>query len=125
MGIQQCHWITPAIPLIILYCEQFPEGPERVHSLIAFQLTLGILSLILGATGLAAKVVSLIPSALKTGVIMGAGIAAVISVLELVGVLIPFHGQFLSQLVSGFIYYSRNISLIFKNEICFGERLPS
>lgn len=78
-------WITPAIPLIILYCEQFPEGPERVHSLIAFQLTLGILSLILGATGLAAKVVSLIPSALKTGVIMGAGIAAVISVFQVGG----------------------------------------
>lgn len=78
-------WITPAIPLITLYCTQFPEGPERVHSLIAFQMTLGILSLILGATGLAAKVVSLIPSALKAGVILGAGFAAVISVFSVGG----------------------------------------
>ncbi|MBN6885156.1 hypothetical protein ACUXCC_000287 [Cytobacillus horneckiae] len=78
-------WITPAIPLIMLYCQQFPEGPERVHALIAFQMTLGILSLVLGATGLASKVVRLIPSALKSGVILGAGFAAVISVFQIGG----------------------------------------
>lgn len=78
-------WITPAIPLITLYCSQFPEGPERVHSLIAFQMTLGILSLVLGATGLAAKVVGLIPSAMKSGIILGAGLAAVISVFQIGG----------------------------------------
>lgn len=78
-------WITPAIPLIMLYCQQFPEGPERVHALIAFQMTLGILSLVLGATGLATKVVQLIPSAIKSGVILGAGFAAVISVFEIGG----------------------------------------
>lgn len=78
-------WITPAIPLIILYCQQFAEGPERVHSLIAFQLTLGILSLFLGITGLATKVVNLIPPAIKTGIIMGAGLAAVISVFQIGG----------------------------------------
>ncbi|MEW8987237.1 MAG: hypothetical protein AB2401_09600, partial [Bacillus sp. (in: firmicutes)] len=78
-------WITPAIPLIMLYCQQFPEGPERVHSLIAFQLTLGILSLLLGATGLASKVVRFIPPALKAGVILGAGLAAVISVFQVGG----------------------------------------
>ncbi|MFP3918852.1 hypothetical protein U5N28_13705 [Lysinibacillus telephonicus] len=78
-------WITPAIPLITLYCSQFPEGPERVHSLIAFQMTLGILSLVLGATGLAAKVVGLIPPAMKSGIILGAGLAAVISVFQIGG----------------------------------------
>lgn len=78
-------WITPAIPLIILYCQQFPEGPERVHSLIAFQMTLGLLSIFLGATGLATKVVQLIPSAMKAGIILGAGLAAVISVFQIGG----------------------------------------
>ncbi|KKB39978.1 membrane protein [Bacillus thermotolerans] len=78
-------WITPAIPLILLYCQQFPEGPERVHALIAFQMTLGILSLLLGATGLASKVVQFIPSAIKSGIILGAGFAAVISVFEVGG----------------------------------------
>ena len=78
-------WITPAIPLIMLYCMQFPEGPERVHALIAFQMTLGLLSLFLGVTGLASKVVTLVPSAIKSGVILGAGFAAVISVFEVGG----------------------------------------
>lgn len=78
-------WITPAIPLIMLYCMQFPEGPERVHALIAFQMTLGIFSLILGMTGMASKVVSLVPSAIKSGVILGAGFAAVISIFEVGG----------------------------------------
>lgn len=75
-------WITPAIPLIMAYCSQFPEGPERVHSLVAFQLTLGILSIFLGITGLAGKVVRLIPAAIKSGVVLGAGLAAVISVFK-------------------------------------------
>src|SRR5690606_20520897 len=64
-------WITPAIPLIMLYCTQFPEGPERVHALIAFQMTLGIFSILLGTTGLASKVVTSIPSAIRSGVILG------------------------------------------------------
>lgn len=75
-------WITPAIPLIMVYCSQFPEGAARVHALISFQMTLGVFSILLGATGLARRVVHLIPSAIKSGIILGAGIAAVIAVFE-------------------------------------------
>lgn len=78
-------WITPAIPLMILFVTQFPEGPERIYALIAFQLTLGIFSIFLGVTGLASKVVQLVPNAIKAGVIIGAGFAAVISVFEVGG----------------------------------------
>jgi hypothetical protein len=78
-------WITPAIPLLIAYCSTFPEGPERVHALIAFQLMLGLFSIFIGASGLAHRVVQLIPQAIKSGVIIGAGIAAVIAVFELGG----------------------------------------
>lgn len=73
-------WITPAIPLLAVYIKGFEEGPERVHALIAFQLLLGAFSIFLGLTGLAAKVVSFVPNALRSGIIMGAGIAAVYSV---------------------------------------------
>lgn len=73
-------WITPAIPLIMAYCAAFPEGPERVHALVAFQLTLGVLSIFLGLSGLAQKVVSFIPPAIKSGIILGAGLAAINSV---------------------------------------------
>ncbi|WP_134702058.1 hypothetical protein [Ammoniphilus sp. YIM 78166] len=78
-------WITPAIPLIMAYCSAFPEGPERVHALFSFQLTLGILALLLGMTGMASRVVTLVPPAIKSGVILGAGFAAVISVFQVGG----------------------------------------
>lgn len=73
-------WITPAIPLVIAYCQQFPEGPERVHALISFQFVLGILSILLGVTGMAKRVVKIVPPALKAGVIIGAGFAAVMTI---------------------------------------------
>jgi hypothetical protein len=73
-------WITPAIPLIMAYCATFPLGPERVHALVAFQMTLGLFSLLLGCTGLARKVVGYIPPAIKSGIILGAGFAAINSV---------------------------------------------
>lgn len=69
-------WITPAIPLLTLYLNEFPVE-QRVHALIAFQLLLGAFSIALGATGLAAKVVRVVPNALRAGIVIGAGIAAV------------------------------------------------
>lgn len=78
-------WITPAIPLIMVYVSQFPEGEQRVHALVAFQLTLGLFSIFLGATGLAKKVVSLVPNAIKSGVIIGAGVAAITSIFQVGG----------------------------------------
>lgn len=74
-------WITPAIPLLIAYVQVFPEA-ERVHALITFQMTLGIVSLVLGKTRMAARMVQLIPSAIKAGIILGAGIAAIAVVFK-------------------------------------------
>lgn len=78
-------WITPAVPLLMAYCATFPEGPERVHALIAFQLMLGVFSIALGATGMAKKVFTYVPSAIKSGIIVGAGLSAVISVFQVGG----------------------------------------
>lgn len=78
-------WITPAVPLLMAYCAQFPVGPERVHALIAFQLMLGVFSVALGATGMAKKVVEYVPSAIKSGIIVGAGLSAVIAVFQVGG----------------------------------------
>jgi hypothetical protein len=78
-------WITPAVPLLMAYCAQFPMGPERVHALIAFQLMLGVFSIALGATGMARKVVGFVPSAIKSGIIVGAGISAVTAVFQVGG----------------------------------------
>lgn len=69
-------WITPAIPLLELYLRDF-EMEQRVHALIAFQLLLGVFSITLGATGLASRVVRVIPNALRAGIVVGSGVAAV------------------------------------------------
>ncbi|MEZ9565260.1 hypothetical protein AB4454_16155 [Vibrio artabrorum] len=74
-------WITPAIPIVIIYLNQFAIGVERVQALIAFQISLGVLAILLGITGLGQRVASIIPNAMKSGIIIGAGIAAVNSVL--------------------------------------------
>ena len=70
-------WITPAIPLLLLWLKTFPEGVPRMHALIAFEFELGVFSLLLGMTGLAKRFVDLVPDALKSGILLGAGIAAV------------------------------------------------
>lgn len=70
-------WITPAIPLLLLWLKTVPEGVPRMHALIAFEMELGIFALFLGATGLAKKFVDLVPDALKAGILLGAGVAAV------------------------------------------------
>lgn len=75
-------WITPAIPLLTVYIQTFPEGEQRIWALISFQVMLGIFSLTLGITGWASKVVRLIPSGLRSGIVLGAGIAAIISVFQ-------------------------------------------
>ncbi|MBL4566885.1 MAG: hypothetical protein JKY85_02475 [Porticoccus sp.] len=75
-------WITPAIPLVMAYVQTFDQGVDRVHALISFQMMLGLLSLILGQTKLASKVVYMIPAAIKSGIILGAGIAAIAIVFK-------------------------------------------
>ena len=75
-------WITPAIPLLLLWLKAFPEGAPRVQALIAFEMELGIFSFVLGSTGLAKKFVDVVPDALKSGILIGAGVAAVRLVFE-------------------------------------------
>lgn len=70
-------WITPAIPLLVAYCLTFPEGTERMQALVAFEITLGIFSILLGITGLAGRLIKLVPSAIKSGIILGSGVYAV------------------------------------------------
>jgi len=50
-------WITPAIPLLLLWLKAYPEGVPRLHALIAFEFELGVMALFFGVTGLAKRVV--------------------------------------------------------------------
>lgn len=75
-------WVTPAIPLLMLYVSGFEMGPERVQALIAFELSLGIIAIILGITGLGKKIISLVPNAMQAGLILGSGFAAVMVIFK-------------------------------------------
>lgn len=71
-------WITPSLPLTYLFLSAYPIGPERIQALIALQLVLGAMFIILGVTGLAGKVVNIVPKSIKAAVLIGASIGAVI-----------------------------------------------
>lgn len=75
-------WVTPAIPLLMLHMSQFEMGQERVQALISFEMTLGILAIFLGITGIGKKIVSLVPNAMQSGIILGAGFAAVMVIFN-------------------------------------------
>ncbi len=75
-------WITPAIPLIIAYVAGFEAGAERMQALIAFQMEFGVFCLLLGVSGLAKKFITLIPNAVQSAVLMGAGFAAIILIFK-------------------------------------------
>ena len=70
-------WITPAIPLTIAYLSKYAMGMERLEALIALQISVGLLFLILGISGLAQKITNKLPNSIKSGIILGAAVAAV------------------------------------------------
>ncbi len=71
-------WITPALPLVTTWLLTFADATERIQALIMLQLILGLLYLLLGVTGLAAKLVNKVPVSVKAGILVGAGFSAVI-----------------------------------------------
>ncbi|WP_186428890.1 hypothetical protein [Clostridium sp. BSD9I1] len=78
-------WITPAIPLTTAFLTGYMQGPERVQALIALQLLVGIIFLIMGITGLAGKVIHFVPTSIKAGILLGAGLAAIIGEFKVGG----------------------------------------
>ena len=71
-------WITPSIPLTIAYLTQFEMGPLRIQALIALQLLVAFTFLFMGITGLAGKLMRIVPDSIKSGILLGAGFAAII-----------------------------------------------
>lgn len=71
-------WITPSIPLTIAYLTQFDMGPNRIQALIALQLLVAFIFLFMGITGLAGKLMKVVPLSIQSGILLGAGFAAII-----------------------------------------------
>ncbi len=70
-------WITPAIPVVLLFIGQFEPGPEAIKALVGLQLVVTFIFFFLGITRLGTKLVNLFPSSMKAGILLGAGIAAI------------------------------------------------
>ena len=67
-------WITPAIPIVLLYLQAFEPGPAAVQAMFVLQLEVFVIFIVLGLTGFGDRLVSFIPNSLKSGIIIGAGI---------------------------------------------------
>lgn len=78
-------WITPAIPVVLLYLKGFEPGPEAIKAMFALQIEVTLIFLFLGVTRLGSKLVDVIPNSLKAGIIIGAGIAAMMGELKVGG----------------------------------------
>ncbi len=72
-----CGWITPAIPLITTWILKYESIPVRVQALVTLQILLGIFFIVFGLTGIANKLVTWVPSSIKAGILIGAGISAI------------------------------------------------
>ncbi|SFW98503.1 solute carrier family 23 protein [Marinospirillum alkaliphilum] len=70
-------WITPAIPVVLLFIGQFEPGPEAIRALVALQLMVTFIFLFMAVTRLGSKLVNNIPNSIKAGILLGAGIAAI------------------------------------------------
>ena len=78
-------WITPSIPLTIAFLNEYTLGGERIQALIALQIIVGLLFIIMGSTGIAGKLIRIIPNSLKAGILLGAAFAAVTGEFKLGG----------------------------------------
>lgn len=69
--------VTPSVALVMAWGLSFPVGPERIQAAIAVELILAFLFFFFGITGLAKKVMSYVPVAMVSGILLGAGISSV------------------------------------------------
>lgn len=75
-------WITPGIPVVLLFLGDFEPGPEAIQALFALQFLVFVIFLFLGITRLGSTLVRIIPNSMKGGIIIGAGIAALIGEID-------------------------------------------
>ncbi|MFC5711703.1 xanthine/uracil/vitamin C permease [Thalassorhabdus alkalitolerans] len=75
-------FITPLIPVLIVFLSGFEPGAEAIQALIALQLLVALIFLIFGVTGLGKVFITKLPVSLKAGILIGAGIAAIMTEIE-------------------------------------------
>ena len=70
-------WITPTLPLTIVFLEGFEMGTERIQAMIALQMLVGLVFIFMGVTKLADKFVHAVPDSIKGGILLAAPITVI------------------------------------------------
>ena len=112
-------WITPAIPMVLIYINTFSAG-ERIQALCALELTLAAVFFFMGITGLAKKIVVLVPQGIKAGILLGAALAAIYGEFVSGG---RFHQMPVTCTVALGIGVFLLYSPVFKNWVDSGSRI--
>lgn len=105
-------WITPAIPVVLLFIDGFEPGPDAIKALVALQLVVTFIFLFLGVTRLGSRLVNSIPDSIKAGILLGAGIAAISGEISPGGYL---HNTPVSLTIGGLITIYVLFSLSFRD----------
>ena len=75
-------WITAGIPLYLAYLTGFDPGPDRILALVALQVLVGVIFLVMGATGITKTVIKKFPISMRSGILLGAGFASLMRVFN-------------------------------------------
>ncbi len=75
-------WITAGIPLYISFLVGFAAGPERIQAMIALQILVAVIFLFLGVTGWGAAVIRHFPISMRSGILLGAGVASLARIFD-------------------------------------------
>lgn len=78
-------WLTPAIPFVVAFITApayLGDHASQFQAMTALSLNFALILVVLGATGLGAKLIQIVPNVFKGGIILGAAIAAFLRVTK-------------------------------------------
>jgi len=78
-------WLTPAIPFVVAFITTpayLGDHASQFQAMTALSLNFAAILIFLGATGLGAKLIQIVPNVFKGGIILGAAIAAFMRVTK-------------------------------------------
>jgi hypothetical protein len=78
-------WLTPAIPFVVAFITTpayLGDHVSQFQAMTALSLNFAFILIVLGVTGLGAKLIRIVPNVLKGGIILGAAVAAFLRVTQ-------------------------------------------
>lgn len=74
--------LTPMIPIVVVYLSNFEPGAEAIQAMVALQVLIAVIFLVMGITGWGEKLTNILPRAIRGGIILGAGVAAILGQIQ-------------------------------------------